>query len=202
MKNLPLFEQDELEDSVFDDLIFNNLNYSKKDLHDKSFYNCTFKKCTFLETILSECTFEKCIFTECDLSLAKFNHAAFIDGRFESSKMIGINWIHASSGLPLSVDFFKCILNYSVFMGLSLCKQNMIECTAKEVDFTDANLTGTKCNFTDFSGSRFLNTNLTQTDFSDAINYVIDPNHNKLKKTIFSIPEAMGLLRGFDIILK
>jgi hypothetical protein len=50
--------------------------------------------------------------------------------------------------------------------------------------------------------SFFLDTNLSYADFSKAVNYVIDPRANRLKKTVFSMPEAMSLLSAFDIILK
>ncbi len=50
--------------------------------------------------------------------------------------------------------------------------------------------------------SFFLDTNLSYADFSKAVNYVIDPRANRLKKTVFSMPEAMSLFFAFDIILK
>jgi hypothetical protein len=43
---------------------------------------------------------------------------------------------------------------------------------------------------------------LSCADFTDAKNYSIDPTANRLKKTIFSIPEALLLLKAFDVVLK
>jgi hypothetical protein len=42
---------------------------------------------------------------------------------------------------------------------------------------------------------------LTQADFTGARDYTIAPNLNQLKQTKFSLPEAMALLYGLDIIL-
>jgi fluoroquinolone resistance protein len=69
------------------------------------------------------------------------------------------------------------------------------------VDFAEADLTLANCTFTDFTNSRFQHTNLTQADFTGATNYTIAPNLNTLKKTKFSLPEAMALLYGLDIVL-
>jgi fluoroquinolone resistance protein len=62
-----------------------------------------------------------------------------------------------------------------------------------------------RCRFygtlTDFSNSRFQHTNLTEADFTGATNYAIAASLNTLKKTKFSLPEAMSLLYSLDIIL-
>ena len=50
--------------------------------------------------------------------------------------------------------------------------------------------------------SRFNHTNLTEADFSDATHYNISAVDNTLKKTRFSLPEAISLLYSLDIILK
>ena len=78
----------------------------------------------------------------------------------------------------------------------------MVECIAREVDFTGTNLTRANLAKTDFLGSRFADTNLSYADFSEAVNYGIDPRTNRLKKAVFSIPEVVSLLSAFDIVLK
>jgi len=42
---------------------------------------------------------------------------------------------------------------------------------------------------------------LTEADFTGAKNYAIAASSNTLKKTKFSLPEAMGLLYSLDIVL-
>ncbi len=99
------------------------------------------------------------------------------------------------------VDFKKCVLNHSTFMGLNLRNACLAGCIAHEVSFEEADLTHANCTDTDFTGSRFLHTDLTGADFTGATGYAISPSLNTLKKTKFSLPEAMSLLHGLDIIL-
>ena len=46
-----------------------------------------------------------------------------------------------------------------------------------------------------------MHANLTEADFTGAKNYAIAPGMNTLKKTKFSLPEAMSLLYNLDIKL-
>lgn len=79
---------------------------------------------------------------------------------------------------------------------------NIIKCSAQNVDFVETDLTKAVFTETDLSGSKFSRTNLSYADFSESINYNIDPNNNKLRKTVFSLPDAVSLLSTFDIIIK
>ena len=47
----------------------------------------------------------------------------------------------------------------------------------------------------------FKETDLTGADFTGAVNYRIDINHNKIKKAKFSRLEAVSLLESLDIEL-
>ena len=78
----------------------------------------------------------------------------------------------------------------------------LTRCLAKDVDFAEADLTQANCTGTDFTDSRFNHTNLTEADFTDATHYNISATDNTLKKTRFSLPEAVSLLYSLDIILK
>jgi uncharacterized protein YjbI with pentapeptide repeats len=118
--------------------------------------------------------------------------------------LIGINWTDTAweKGVFLKpADFIHCALNHSSFLGLNLRKVGLTRCTAQDVDFAEANLTAADCSYTDFQDSRFLHTDLSEADFTGATNYAISPNQNTLKKTKFSLPEAMALLYGLDIVL-
>lgn len=71
----------------------------------------------------------------------------------------------------------------------------------KECHFTGTSLKGADFQDADLSGTIFHNCDLSKADFSTAIQYEMDPQSNKIKKAKFSLPEAVGLLRGFDIII-
>lgn len=86
-------------------------------------------------------------------------------------------------------------------MGLYLREIIMTECKAHEVDFREANCMEGNFSHTDFTGSLFNHTNLHKADFSEASNYDINVLLNEVKKAKFSLPEAVNLLKGFDIEL-
>jgi len=76
------------------------------------------------------------------------------------------------------------------------------ESTLKECHFTNSLLSEAnfvRCNLV---GTIFHNCDLTQADFSYAVSYAIDPRTNKLKGAKFTLPEAINLLQGFEIILE
>jgi uncharacterized protein YjbI with pentapeptide repeats len=133
----------------------------------------------------------------------KVPNARFIDTAFKSCKLLGIDWTTAGdttvSRLFFSVRFNECILNYDVFFGMPLKRTKFIGCEIHEVDFREADLSEAVCTASDFAGSKFRDTNLAKADFRNATNYVIDPTVNVVKKARFSLPEAVSLLKGFDV---
>jgi len=168
------------------------------------FNACTFSKCSFRETIFQGCRFHECKFQGCDLSLVTLKDCLFTDTRFEDSQVIGVNWTETSlakSKFITPVNFYGCVVNHSTFVDLDLKKIDITRCIAHDVDFSQANLTQANCAFSDFSNSRFFHTDLTEADFTGATNYTILASQNTLKKTKFSLPEAMALLYGLDIVL-
>jgi len=188
----------ESEDS--NDREFVGLHVEKSKIEDTTFCHCKFIDCRFSACGFVDCAFDKCLFDRCDLSLLDVAHTSFRETYFLASKAIGINWAQSSN--PASIHFKDCVINYSVFFGMSLMRMKMVHCVAHEANFADANLTGAILRETDFQNSLFSNTNLTGADLEGAENYSINPNHNTLKKTIFSLPEAISLLGTLDIILK
>src|SRR5512140_2412868 len=163
------------------------------------FHACVFLKCSFSETAFEGCRFIDCTFKGCDLSLASLKGSACQNTRFSDSQLVGVDWTQTTWADPRSllvrpVDFLSCALNHSTFMGLSMRHVQLEKCIAHDVSFEEADLTRANCAFTDFTGSRFLRTNLTEANFTGATHYTISPQLNTLKKTKFSLPEAMSLL--------
>ncbi len=195
---------DFLADALTEDAKLSNQDFSKHLIQFKEARNCTFTKCSFAESTLRECSFISCTFVRCDFSLGHVNGSRFRGVRFDGCKLLGLDWAEATwekVGLLQSVEFHGCALNYGSFFGLRLPRLRLTDCTAHEVDFADADLTGAVFDGTDFSGSRFQHTNLANADFSRASHYSIDATANTLKKTRFALPEALSLLHSLDIIL-
>ena len=176
-----------------------NLEHRQEALGGLSFHECTFVDCDFTETSFSHCTFIDCEFKSCDLSLILVEGCRLNGIQFRETKLLGINW--SKVALMKRVDFFDCNISYSTFMELDLTRSQIINCHAKETYFAETNLTKANFTKTDFVDSKFFHTNLTNADFTRAKNYFITYSQNTIKKTKFSMPEALSLLYGLDIIL-
>jgi uncharacterized protein YjbI with pentapeptide repeats len=183
---------------------FKALTLQGEEVSGVDFYDCVFEGCAFVEVTFKDCKFVDCLFNVCDLSLACVEDSAFTNVRFESSKVIGIDWTRAywpRIGGRQTLGFADCALNFSTFIGLDLKGIEIRNCVARDVDFSEARLVRANLRGTDFSESRFLETDLTEADFTRATNYAVDAGRNRLKRTKFSLPEAISLLRSLDIIL-
>ena len=187
------------------DQVFEGVVVDDEEIAFKEFDACVFQDCAFHETRFRGCRFLNCTFRNCELHLIQVKDCSFTEGMFEDSKVIGVNWTDASwakRGLLNSIHFSRCAVNHSTFVGLPLKRMTLVDGVARDVDFSEANLTQANCMNTDFAQSRFWHTNLTHADFRGARNYEIAAHLNTLKKTKFSLPEAMSLLYGLDIILE
>jgi fluoroquinolone resistance protein len=198
---MELFQDAQVE---FNDQTFSNVECQRQEIRDKEFFHCTFVQGSFQETAFTRCRFSDCTFQGCDLSLIKVTDCGFTNTRFQDSQLIGVNWTEAAwsrTGFLNPIGFVRCAISYGTFMGLALKKLTLRGCVARDVDFSEANLTQADCTGTDFVDSRFWHTNLSKADFTGAINYAIDPTLNVVKKAKFSLPEAMSLLYSLDIVL-
>lgn len=196
----------DLQESEYAGIDFKKLEIRESLLQSREFTNCTFTNCNFNGTQFQHCRFRDCYLKGCDLSLVRLEGCTFANVRFEDSKLIGMDWTRSDWGsgkrLFKPADFFNCVLNFSSFMALNMEKVSICKCIAHEVSLEDANLSFADCSGSDFASSRFLHTNLTGADFRGAVNYQISPTLNTLKKTKFSLPEAMSLLHNLDIVLE
>jgi uncharacterized protein YjbI with pentapeptide repeats len=189
---------------AYEEQSFEGLSLQGEEIRFKEFYGCRFSRCSFLETAFGHCRFVDCEFVDCDLGLCRVKSCSFTNTVFTKSQVVGVNWTEASwpkRGLLRAIDFFDCAISHSTFLGLSLREINICGCMAHNADFAEADLSRATCTGTDFADSRFLHTDLTGADFVGARNYAISPTMNVLKRTKFSLPEAISLLYGLDIVL-
>ena len=171
------------------DVVIRSKSYEECEFIGSSFIGCTFEKSKFLN----------CKFVECVLSAVVPLDCRFNGVRFINSKVIGVDWTKAEKIRDL--EFYQSQINYSSFRLLALPKIRILKCESREVDFTETDLSHGDFKGTDFEKSRFFKTNLAHADFKGAKNYYIDARVNTLKQTKFSLPEALSLLSGLDIIL-
>lgn len=183
---------------------FNQIKFSGQEINAVVFEECVFIECDLSEATFIRCKFVDCKFIRCNLSVVKFDYSIFIDVVFRDSKVIGVDWTKVSWPsivLPSPIKFLRCIINDTTFFGLSLRGLVIEECKANDVDFREGDYTEANFTFTDFTNCLFSGTNLTRADFTKAVNYRININHNKINKAKFSWHEAVNLLEGLDIEL-
>lgn len=170
------------------------------------FRDCTFERCAFTEATFYRCRFLDCLVRTSDLSVAQVPNSHFTGVRFISSKLTGTDWTKAGdsamSRLLLSLDFEDCVLTYASFFGMRLGTWRLVRCVAQETDFREADLTEADFSGTDLTGALFRNTDLRRANLSTARNYDIDPTANTVSGARFSLPEAVSLLRGFDVVIE
>lgn len=183
----------------YDDESFANLSLSNEAIKSVEFEECEFNDCSFIDCVFERCKFIDCNFNSCILSAINLMNSQFTELRFLKCKVIGLDWTKASQIHGL--DFMNCQINYSNFAMLKLPKIKMIDCEAKEVDFTETDLSEGSFSGTNFERSIFAGTNLTKANLKGAVNYSIDPRYNTLKQTQFSLPEALSLLNCLDIVI-
>lgn len=129
----------------------------------------------------------------------------FSASKFEKSRVIGVDWTQAdwsSAGLRLPISFEGASIDHSTFIGLTLPAVQIKDCSVKNVDFRETDLSRAILQGSDFSESLFLNTDLMKADLRGAINYQINPGKNILAGARFSLPEAMSLLYAMNIVLE
>lgn len=185
---------------------FARLTVSPVRLTRLEFVECIFDRCTFAGCELSRCVFTDCIFTNCDLGVATVPYSRFTESRFTGCQLSGIDWTAAGSStlsrLVAMPDFEECLLDYGSFFGLNLHGRAIVGCSARELDLREADASAANLHGTDFSGALFHHTNLTGADLTGASNYDIDPRANVVTKARFSLPEAVSLLRGFEVLIE
>lgn len=193
-----------LTGTEFETQTFKDLDLDGEEVRGKTFDECSFKDCSFNETHFIACTFTDCTFEDCDLSLMHVQGCRFSNISYTQCQISGVNWSAAAPAMlsnQAALKFNSCGLNYSTFIVTKLRGLVMRDCSARDVDFSDADLQKAIFCGTDLTNCRFVNTDLTGADFRGARNYIIPPEFNKIKDAHFSLPDAIGLLYGLDIHL-
>ncbi|NDV46473.1 pentapeptide repeat-containing protein [Paludibacter sp. 221] len=177
---------------------FESVNFTLKPLAETEYENCSFVRCDFSNSDISRVRFLACEFIECNLSLAKLAETSFQDVKFNNCKMLGLHFDDCDE-FCFAVRFENCILNHCVFFKLKLKKTIFRNCSLHEADFVESDLESAVFDNCDLMGAMFDNTMLEKADLRTSFNFSIDPTKNKVKKALFSLQGATGLLSIFDV---
>ncbi|MEF9931583.1 MAG: pentapeptide repeat-containing protein [Bacteroidales bacterium] len=122
-------------DSLFEQIIVKDIIIKEAELYSINFYECDFKNCDFSKTSFMGCTFSDCTFENCNLTLVKIPNCKIDNTTFSECKLVGIDWCVAKwrATQPkkkhnFTLEFNKCVLNYSIFIEMNLTKAKFINC--------------------------------------------------------------------------
>ena len=186
--------------TAFRDQTFNDIDISAHAIDELEFDSCVFKDCNFSGAALKRWHLTDCRFEKCDLTAARLTGARLRGVSFINCRLGGIN-LACTTALD-DISFHHCVLDSSVFSNLKLPRFSAVDCRVRDADFAEADLRGaifTKC---DLMGSRFFGADLSGADLRGAFDYLIDARQTKMKKTRVSLPEAVALLAGLDVVLE
>ncbi|AYA41995.1 pentapeptide repeat-containing protein [Xenorhabdus nematophila] len=190
--------------SDYYDVSFSKVDFSGSTLEDTTFEDCEFNHCNFSSAKISRCKFNHCAFNNCNLSVIEIPDTRFYEIYFNECKLSGIDWTNANwptFNLDFELNFTKCILTNSSFLGLKLHNLKMEECRLVDVDFRECDLSNSVLTGCDFLGSLFNLTILRSVNFTDSWDYSIDVLNNTVTKAKFSKLEALSLLENLGIEL-
>ena len=105
--------------------------------------------------------------------------------KFIGCKLMGLDF-SASNNFLFSMSFQDCLLDYSTFLQKKMKKTYFIDCSLKDVDFSNTDLSLALFKNCDLANATFAGRILEKTDFRTSRNYAFDPSENKVKRTKFS----------------
>lgn len=182
----------------YDNETFNKVSFTTEQLSRIDFDTCVFNNCNFSDLHLINSEFLECEFTDCNFSNARLKDSSFKDTLFVSSKLIGVKFYEVDPFL-LRMNFRDCQLDYASFYRLQMPNFQFVDCSIREVDFTQADAKQAYFDNCDLLGSVFEETNLEQTNFKTSRNFSIDLETNRLKGAVFSKDNVVNLLEKYKI---
>jgi uncharacterized protein YjbI with pentapeptide repeats len=178
---------------------YDRVSYGSESLNMMEFENCTFSHCDFSQSCFIGVTFIDCTFEDCIFTGAKINHVAFRTVHFIRCDIGEVNFAMCDRTI-FEVHFTGCRLDFSKFYALRMKAMTFSGCSMIAVDFMKTDLTSAVFANCDLYKTVFADTVLAKADFRTSFNYTLDPEKNRMKKALFSLEGAKGLLAKHELI--
>ena len=190
-----------MESKYIDDQTFTNVDFSKETFPIAEYEYCTFIGCNFSNSILSQTRFLEAEFVDCNFSNALLGNTSFQTVIFKNCKMLGLQF-DVCDQFGFAASFDNCQLDHSSFHGMKLNRSFFKNSKMEGVDLSEADLKNSMLIDCDLLHTTFRNTNLEKADLRKSVNYSIDPEQNMVSNAKFSLPEVIGLLDKYPIIIE
>jgi fluoroquinolone resistance protein len=185
----------------YEDRHLEKIDFTTSPLPIGEYDTCSFVGCNFSNADLRNFVFVECEFTECNFSVCRTENTSFKNARFNRCKLVGMRFDYCDPFL-FQVNFEHCSLRLSSFYRLKLKHTTFESCGLEEVDFTEADLTGSTLSGCDIRFAAFNNTILEKVDFRNSFHWSIDPENNRIKGAKFSLNNIGGLLDKYKIVIE
>ncbi len=164
---------------------------------------CTITGAALYRAGLIGCTFLDCVFTQVDLSLCALTDSRFSGCRFESSKMLGLDWAATS---PIAVldppAFVDCRMDDATFGGSDLTGVTFQRCRLTGSDFAETTLRRARLEHCDLSGARFARTDLREASLVGSTGWLIDPRENRVSGLRVDASGVEGLVLPLGVTVE
>lgn len=190
-----------MSSNYFKEQHFKNVDYVANYLTKGEYEFCHFKNCNFSGSDLFDVRFIETTFEDCNFSNAILTKTSFQDVIFKNCKMLGLQF-ETCHPFGFAARFEGCQLNHSIFYGMKLNQCSFQNSQLVGVDFGEAEMKNVLVQHCDLLNATFDRTNLEKADLRQSVNYLIDPENNKIKGAKFSLSEVAGLLAKYQIMVE
>lgn len=179
---------------------FIKVDYTSEVLRDSEYEQCRFEDCDFSYADLSANFFMDCVFKSCRFVVTKFEKTHLKDIRFEHCSLAGIDF-GAASPFGFGVSFLCCTLESCSFYDRKIPRTVFKESALRSCFFSSCDLTKSVFENASLPQTEFDRCNLSGADFGSAVEFIISPERNTLKKAVFSRDNLAGLLADYDLVI-
>jgi fluoroquinolone resistance protein len=174
-------------------ILYTKTDFQSLDLRlHPHFEECQFQGIDFSNYDLKSIAFLDCTFTSCNMANQPLHNASMRNIVFKGCKLMGVNW--CSLKRLEDPQYYECKMDFSSFQSLKLKRAIFKNCSAVEVDFSEADLSLCDFSETNFAGANFDRANLSGADFRTSRDYFFDLRTAKIKGAQFSFPQVVNLI--------
>lgn len=181
------------------------LRLSGEPLEDTEYAECAFSACEFSDVVMHNIKFVNCTFDDCVLRTVSFRECSMLRVELRNCALVGLDWSavrrHGARLAPLAA-MRACTVKYNTFIDMGITKMDFTGSALLDCYFQDCDLRQATLRECDLQNTVFQHCDLSRADFRDARNYAVNVMNNKVAKARFSLPDAIGLLSGFDVVVE